>query len=85
MPPYFFDTDDGERIYRDTQGTLLPNAEEAFEEARKLACDLFHGALKVGRTIIACVVRDENRNIVYRLMMDVSGEDGPSVDPGSHP
>ncbi|WP_237478898.1 DUF6894 family protein [Lichenibacterium dinghuense] len=82
MPRYFFDTDDGDRVYRDDDGTTLASVHEVIDEARKLTFDLFYGSPTVGRTIIACVARDEAGGIVYRLMMDVSGETGPRADLG---
>lgn len=80
MPRFFFDTDDGDRVHHDGDGTTLASVHEAVDEARKLAFDLFYGSPTIGRTIIACVVRDEGGGVVYRLMLDVSGEMGSHVD-----
>ena len=74
--PRLFDTDDGGRVYRDGDGVEVRSVHAAIAEARKLAFDLFYGAPALGRTIIACVVRDEAEGVVYRLMMDISGENG---------
>ena len=81
MPRYFFDSDDGDRIHHDGKGLDLPDADTAIEEACRLALDLFHGVPRSGRTIIACVVRDEAGNVAHRLMLDVSGEVMPTAKP----
>lgn len=81
MHRYFFDTDDGDRVHRDEDGTTLASVHEAVDEARKLAFDLFYGSPAIGRTIIACVVRDGDGDVVYRLTLDVGGELGPRTRP----
>ncbi|WP_428981025.1 DUF6894 family protein [Lichenibacterium dinghuense] len=77
MPQYFFDTDRGDRICRDGRGLELSDDDAARHEAKKHLFDLFYGVPSLGRTIVACVVRDGLGCVVYRVMMTVDGEGEP--------
>lgn len=79
MPLYFFDTDNGEDVFRDGDGMVLDSVSSTIWKARKLGFDLFYGSPTIGRTIIACVVRDDVGAVVYRFMLDICGELGPSA------
>ena len=70
MARYFFDTDDGERQFRDDAGIDLSSADDIPSTTRDLLFDIGHAQLLKGkdRTFTAAV-RDEQGVTVYRGSM----------------
>ena len=73
MPLYFFDTDDGERHFRDDTGITLGTLDEAEVEAVGLLRDLVHLKMPVGRRMMTAIVRYSKCSVVFRGVMTVTG------------
>ena len=73
MPRYFFDTDDGERQFRDEVGLELPDLEAVAAETFGLLRDLAHGHMSEGRRVMTTHVRGDDGVLVYRGEMTVDG------------
>ena len=70
MPRYFFDTDNGERQFRDHAGIDLASADDIPSTTRDLLFDLGHAEILKGQDrVFIAVVRDERGATVYRGSM----------------
>ncbi len=70
MPRYFFDTDDGERQFRDDTGIDLASADDVAFTTRDLLFDLGHAELFNGKDrLFTATVRDKQGITVYRGSM----------------
>lgn len=75
MPQFFFDTDDGERVFRDRDGLELADLDEVQAEAASLLRDLAHGVVDAGgRCSVRTTVRDVNGALVYAGTMTLTLE-----------
>lgn len=74
MPRFFFDTDDGERQFRDEIGIDLTDPHDVPEEALGLLRDLAHVHSPIGRHDMAVEVRGPAGMPVYRAVMTIVGE-----------
>ena len=75
MPLYYFDTDDGDTMHRDTGGQNLPDAEAARCAALDALPDMARDKMPDGdsRTFIA-TARDQQGNMVYVATLTLKGE-----------
>lgn len=73
MPTYYFDSDDGDRVFRDSDGAEMPDRSDAMEQALDLLRDLSHGLSAEGSTVLSCTVREAGEAVVYRVTMVVEG------------
>lgn len=74
MPRFYFDTDDGERQFRDRNGIDLADPNDVPGEALSLLRDLAHVHLPAGRRDMAVEVRGPAGMPVYRAVMTIVGE-----------
>lgn len=75
MPQFYFDTDDGERVFRDRDGVELADLDEVKAEAVGLLRDLAHGAVEAGgRRSVRATVRDVSGALVYAGTMTLTLE-----------
>lgn len=74
MPRFYFDTDDGERQFRDRNGINLADPNDVSDEALGLLRDLAHVHLPTGRRDMAVEVRGPAGMPVYRAVMTIVGE-----------
>ena len=75
MPLYFFDTDDGDTMHRDTGGQDLPDAEAARSAVLDALPDMARDKMPDGdsRTFIA-TARDQRGTMVYVATLTLKGE-----------
>lgn len=75
MQRFYFDTDDGDRVFRDRDGVELANLDEAKAEAVGLLRDLAHAGVDVGgRRSVRATVRDVTGALVYAGTMTLTLE-----------
>ena len=75
MPHYFFDTFDGERLLRDEEGSELPGASEACDEAFRLLPEIAREASPgCSRQDLAAVVRDGCGRRIARVTLSLRAE-----------
>ncbi len=81
MPRYFFDTDDGERQFRDDTGIDLASADDVAFTTRDLLFDLGHAELFNGKDrLFTATVRDKQGKIISNLGKDDFGREWPEND-----
>lgn len=74
MPRFYFDTNDGERQFRDRNGIDLAEPHDVPDEALGLLRDLAHVHLPIGRRDMTVEVRGPAGTPVYRAVMTIVGE-----------
>jgi hypothetical protein len=74
MQRYFIDIDDGGQVFRDGEGLLLSGPAEARRAALSALPDLARDLIPDGDThVLACVVQDGKRRIIYQATLTLSG------------
>ena len=70
MPRYFFDLDEGERLYRDGKGSDLTDVQAAREEAIAVLPDIVR-AMVTGRDrkTLTSIIRDDAGNVVFGVRL----------------
>ena len=70
MPRYFFDLDEGERLYRDGKGSDLTDVQAAREEAIAVLPDIVR-AMVTGRDrkTLTSMIRDDAGNVVFGVRL----------------
>ena len=70
MPRFFFDLDEGERVFRDEKGSDLPDIPTAREEAIAVLPDIVR-AMVTGRDpkTLTSLIRDDNGQIVFGVKL----------------
>lgn len=70
MPRYFIDVTDGDRVYRDQSGSIMPDVSQARSEAVDTLVDLFRRDL-YGRDerTASTVIRNSLGQIVYEATL----------------
>lgn len=74
MPRFYFDTDNGERQFRDEDGIELASMSDVPGEALDLLRDMTHASMPVGLHVMTAKVRDITDAVVYRVEMTVVGK-----------
>jgi hypothetical protein len=69
---FFFDTHDGSRAFADESGVVLPDENEAVEQAVSLLRDLSHAEVPVGMARVFSVrVRGGGGEALYEAVMQI--------------
>ena len=70
MPRYFFDLDEGERLFRDERGSDLTDVQAAREEAIAVLPDIVR-AMVTGRErkTLTSMIRDDAGNVVFGVRL----------------
>lgn len=79
MPRYFFDTDDGERVYRDDVGMDFERLDDVKDSLRHLLSDLIQmGDVTEGARDLKAVVRNADGTVLYRgsVVLRIERADG---------
>ena len=71
MPRYFFDIADGDRVFRDAEGSELPDDAAAKREGKQALADMGRDIIPVGGsdTNLSVVIRDEHGREVASMSL----------------
>ncbi len=76
MPRYFFDIHDGERLYRDAEGSDCASLDEVRLEAMQSLPEVARHRIALrdeDRQAFTVLVRDEQHNVIYSATLTFAG------------